>query len=222
MEEYLSQLQKSSLFRGMGEENVKKLCDCIAAHQRVVKKDAFVFRAGDEAHRIYLNLKGNMHIVDDDFWGNRSIIEMMKPITLFGEAYNLASTDKYLVRVIAAEDSTLLEINPERLFEICPNGCACHTELIKNTLYILSEKIVRLTRKLGYIIQRTTREKLISYLSQCARQAQSNSFYIPYTRQQLADYLCVDRSALSHELSRMYDDGILRYRKNHFELLEKP
>ena len=221
MEEYLSQLQKNPLFRGVSEENVKKLYNCIAAHERMVEKDSFVFRAGDEAQRIYLNLTGNMHIVDEDFWGNRSIIETMSPITLFGEAYNLSSSEKYLVSVIAAEDSILLEIDPERLFEICPNGCACHTEVVKNTLFILSEKIVRLTRKLGHIIQRTTREKLLSYLSQCARQAQCNSFYIPYTRQQLADYLCVDRSALSHELSKMYDAGIVEYRKNHFELLEK-
>ena len=215
-------LQKSPLFASFSKEDLQKLFKCLNVHERKIKKDSFVFRAGDDARSVYIILSGSMHIVDEDFWGNRSIIETMEVFTFFGEAYAIASSEKYLVGVMAAEDSIILELDPTKLFETCLNGCSCHVELIKNTMYILSEKIVRLTEKLGHIIQRTTREKILSYLSKCARQAQSNSFDIPYSRQQLADYLCVDRSALSHELSKMYKSGILKYNKNHFELLAKP
>jgi len=215
-------LQKSSLFAGLSEDEIEKLCTCLAARERIITKDSFVFRADDEIRSVFLILSGSMHIVDEDFWGNRSIIETMPTYTLFGEAYALASVEKYLVGVVAAEDATVLEIDPARLFGTCSNDCSCHIELIKNTMRILSEKIVRLTEKLGHIAQRSTREKILSYLSNCARQEQGSSFRIPYSRQQLADYLCVDRSALSHELSRMCKAGIIQYNKNHFQLLTKP
>ena len=222
MEIDISLLRQSPLFTGMSEEEIRNLCTCLSAREKTIAKEAFVFQADDDVHYVYLIMSGSMHIIDEDLWGNRSIIETMKSYTLFGEAYVFASMKKHLVSVIAAEDSTILEIDPVRLFEACPNGCSCHAVLIKNSAHILSEKIVRLTEKLGHIAQRTTREKILSYLSRCARQAQSDSFYIPYSRQQLADYLCVDRSALSHELSKLHDLKILRYRKNHFELLHKP
>ena len=218
MENYLL-LKENPLFSGISEPNLQKLFSCLSARERKISRGAFIFQAGDSVRFVYLILSGSVHIIDEDFWGNRSIIETIKEHTLFGEAYSLASTEKYLVGVVAVEDSIILEIDPARLFEMCSNGCSCHADLIKNTAGILSEKIVRLTEKLGHIIQRTTREKILSYLSKCSYRSQSNSFVIPYSRQQLADYLCVDRSALSHELSNLKSLGMIRYRKNHFELL---
>ena len=219
MKNNIALLKKSSLFSGLSSEEIEKLCACLYARERKMKKNMFIFRAGDNARLVYLILSGSMHIVDEDFWGNLFIIETLEAYTLFGEAYALASTEKHLVSVSAAQDSIILEIDPARLFEICSRGCACHAEIIKNATHILSEKIVRLTEKLGHIAQRTIREKVLSYLSKCARQAEKNSFYIPYSRQQLADYLCVDRSALSHELSKLHNLGMIRYHKNYFELL---
>jgi len=219
MKNYISFLQNSSLFAGFSTEDIQKLCTCLDAHEKSLPKDTFVFHADDEASTVYLLLSGHVHIVDEDFWGNRTIIETMHSHTLFGEAYALSSAERHLVSVVTAEDTCLLEINSQRLFETCAKTCPCHGTLIKNAARILSEKIVRLTGKLLHIARRTMREKILSYLSQCARQAQSNTFTIPYSRQQLADYLCVDRSALSHELSRLQADGVLRYRKNQFELL---
>ena len=220
MENYILLSKKSPLFDGISEEDIQKLYNCLNVRKRKIEKDSFVFRAGEEACSVYLILSGSMHIIDEDFWGNRSIIETMEAYTLFGEAYNLASMKKYLVGVIASETSIVLEMDSIRLFEICSIGCSCHGRLIKNVALILSEKIVRLTAKVGHIAQRTMREKILSYLSRCATQAQSNSFYIPYSRQQLADYLCVERSSLSHELSKLKDLGMIRYRKSHFELLD--
>ena len=219
MENNISLLQKNSLFAGIEPNDIQKMCKCLAMREKTFAKDSFVFRAGDDVRFVYINLSGMVHIVDEDFLGNRSLIESIQPNTLFGEAYALTSAGKHLVSVVAAEDAAILEIDPGRLFESCPNGCECHMTLMRNTACILSEKIVRLTEKLGHIVKRTTREKILSYLSGCARLAQSDSFNIPYSRQQLADYLCVDRSALSHELGRMQREGVVQYRKNHFELL---
>jgi cAMP-binding proteins - catabolite gene activator and regulatory subunit of cAMP-dependent protein kinases len=219
MEAHLLSLQKCTLFANASAEDLQKMYTCIAARERVITRGTFVFQAGDKVRFVYLILSGSMHIIDQDFFGNQSIIETMNCGTLFGESYVLSLKEKQLVSVIAAENSVVLEIDPARLFGICPNGCPCHAQLIRSTLFILSEKIVRITRKMGHIMRRTIRQKLLSYLSSCAQQENCNSFSIPYSRQQLADYLCVDRSALSHELSRLKASGVIRYKKNHFELL---
>ena len=217
-----SLLQNSSLFAGIAdtcESDLQKLYKCISAHEKAFKRDEFVFRAGDGVRFVYFIVSGSINIISEDFWGNRSIIETMNKNTLFGEAYVFSSAKSHLVSVIAAENSVILEIDPIKLFETCPDGCPCHSQLLKNALRIVSEKIVRLTEKLEHVMRRTMKEKLLSYLSKCAQREGARSFSIPYSRQQLADYLCVDRSALSHELSRLQKQGMIRYSKNNFELL---
>ena len=211
-------LRDSMLFSGITTEDIQKLSGCIDARVRDIARDSFVLHAGEPVRFVYYILSGSMLIIDEDFWGNRSIIETMPKDTLFGEAYFFSAMENHLVSVVAAQDCTILEINPVRLFEACSNGCGCHTQLSRNALRIVSEKIVRLTEKVGHIMQRTIREKILSYLSYCAQKEKSDSFYLPYSRQQLADYLCVDRSALSHELSRLQKEGMIRYRKNQFKL----
>jgi len=222
MGDLLLSLQDSTLFANIAEKDCQKLCTCLGAREIFFERDEFVFHAREDVRSVYYILSGSMHIIDEDFWGNRSIIETLRINTLFGEAYVFSSIENYLVSVVAAEDSSILEINPTKLFKTCSNGCSYHTLLVENVLHIVSEKIVRLTEKLGHVMQRTIREKLLSYLSVCALREKSSSFYIPYTRQQLADYLCVDRSALSHELSKLQKQGMLRYDKNHFTLLVEP
>ena len=219
MDVNLVSLRNSMLFADLTDEDLQKLSNCLSAREKDVARDSFVFRAGEPVRLVYYILSGSMHIIDEDFWGNRSIIETMHKDTLFGEAYVFASKENHLISVVAAQDSKILEINPEKLFETCSNMCECHAQLNRNALRIVSEKIIRLTEKIGHITQRTIREKILSYLSRCAHKEQSDSFYIPYSRQQLAEYLCVDRSALSHELSRLQKQGVIQYHKNYFKLL---
>ena len=215
-------VKNSLLFSGIQEEDLHKLCVCLSARECSYSREEFVFHAGDPVRSVYLVLSGQLHIIDEDCWGNRSIIETLDRDVLFGEAYVFSNAETLLVSVVAAEESTVLEINPQKLFETCANGCLCHATLVRNTLGIVSEKIVRLTEKLGHVMRRTTREKTLSYLSLCARRAGSADFILSYSRQQLADYLCVDRSALSHELSRLQKEGLLRYSRNRFTLLKHP
>jgi cAMP-binding proteins - catabolite gene activator and regulatory subunit of cAMP-dependent protein kinases len=214
-------LRESALFAGISEEEFQIIGECLFVREKKVRKESFVFRSGDSVRYVYLILSGSMHIISEDFWGNRSIIETMNKDVLFGEAYVFAAREQHLVSVIAAEDSVVLEIDPKKLFETCPKACTCHTRMVRNALNIVSEKIVRLTEKLEHVTRRTTREKLLSYLSACSQKAKADAFHIPYSRQQLADFLCVDRSALSHELSKLQREGLVRYQKNQFELLVK-
>lgn len=212
-------LQMSPLFEDISEQDIKKMCDCLRAREIKIKKDEFVLRSGDPVRNVYLILSGSMHIINEYYWGDRSIIETMGKHTLFGEAYVFAKSKYHIISIIAAEDSVVLEMNPAKLFGDCPNGCSCHNQLVQNVTRILSQKIVRLTEKVEHVVQRTTRDKILSYLSQCMHQNQRSSFTIPYSRQELADYLCVDRSALSHELCKLRDAGKIEFRKNQFKLL---
>ena len=219
MKNFLSLLE-IPVFSGLSEQEIEKLCNCLNAHEKKIRKDSFVLHAGDKVKNIYLILSGSMHIINEDFWGNCSIIETMTKHTLFGEAYVLSNAKRHLVSVIAAEASVILVIDPVKLFEECSCQCTCHSKLIKNTMEILAQKIVVITEKLGHIVMRTTDEKVLSYLSKYAKQEKKNSFYIPYSRQQLADYLCVERSALSHELIKLKKNGLINYNRNYFELLK--
>ena len=220
MDTHTASLRACALFDRISAEDTEKLLHCLRAQKKAFAKNAFIFRAGDPVRSVYIILSGSVHIIDEDFWGNRSIIETMHASHIFGEAYAFSGAPRHIVGVMAAEDIVVLTIDPERLLETCPDVCQCHAELVKNTTYILAEKIVRLTQKLGHVIRRSTREKLLSYLSHCAQSQGSSAFTIPFSRQELADYLSVDRSALSHELSKMCSAGMLRYHKNHFELLQ--
>ena len=222
MDTNLALLQQSRLFSGIDQDSLSKMLTCLAPRQITFRRGTFVFRAEDEIRWVYLILSGSMHIIDEDFWGNSSIIETLPTNALFGEAYVFSSRQCHLVSVAAAEDSVILELDPHKLFVACASGCACHQQLTRNALGIVSEKVVRLTEKLGHVMRRTLREKMLSYLTNCAQKANSPTFDIPYNRQQLADYLCVDRSALSHELSHLQKQGYLTYRKNHFTLTQKP
>ena len=218
MKSYLPLFRDNTLFAGIDDEHIEKLIACLSARKKTIHPNAFLFQTGDPVDKVYLLVSGCLHILDEDFWGNRSIVETMHAPIFLGEAYAFSGMKTHLVSVMAAEESVVFSIDPKKLFEICPNGCQCHHVLIENAARILSTKVVRLTEKLGYIAKRSTREKILSYLSMCARREQSNAVNIPYSRQELADYLCVERSALSHELSKMRADGIIQFRKNHFEL----
>ena len=219
MQTDLSSLHESALFKHVSQEELRQLFTCLRAKERSFARGAPIFRAGEPVRYVYYILSGSIHIVDDDFWGNSSLVETMYEQTLFAEAYVFSSTPQHLVSVIAAEDSVILEIDPDKLFHTCWKNCSCHATLARNALGIVSEKVVRLTEKLRHVMRRTIREKLLSYLSAYAKRDGCSSFDIPYSRQQLADYLCVDRSALSHELAKLKQQGIIRYHKNHFQLL---
>ena len=211
-------LKNCPIFSGISEKDWKKLLECLSAREVQFKKNSFIFLEGDKTESMGIVLSGTVHIIREDFWGKRKIVSRIGGGGLFGEAFACAGVNKLPVSVMAAEDSEIMFINSGRITKSCPSSCVFHSNLIKNLTVLLAEKNVALIQKLEHLTQPTTREKLLSYLSEEARVAGSNKFTIPFNREELADYLSVERSAMSAELSKMRDEGQVIFRKNNFEL----
>ncbi len=213
-------LKKSPLFRGIEEKEISSMLSCLSAREKNFQKGVFIFRSGEKIHRIGLVLSGAVHIVKEDFWGNRTIIGEASCGNLFGEAYACAQSGTIEVSAVAAENCSILFLDIFRVMNVCTSACDFHSRLIRNLLSVLSEKNLMLTKKMEHMAKKTTREKLLSYLSDQSLKCASPSFEIPFNRQQLAEYLAVDRSAMSNELSKLQKEGYLTFQKNHFHLKE--
>lgn len=215
---YYPVLQNCPLFAGIAESELKTLLDCLSSKYKRFRKNSFIFMADDAIDSLGVVLTGAVHIVREDYWGRRKIVARIESGGLFGEAFACAGIEKLPVSVTAAEETDVLFINCRRIIRSCSSACIFHIGLIKNVLLTLADKNVSLIQKLEYVTQPTTREKLLSFLSEQARLAGGNSFAIPFNREELADYLSVERSAMSAELSKMRDDGLIDYHKNNFML----
>ncbi len=220
MKEYLEIIKGSALFMGISETEIVTALDCLDAEKKGFLKDSFIFTVEDKVESIGILLSGSAQIMQEDFWGNRTILSKLIPGDLFGEAFAFAGTKKILVGVIALSPCTVLFLDHERIVKNCPNTFLFHTRIIQNMIRVLALKNVMLMQKIEHVTKRTTRQKLLSFLSLRALLAGDNSFSIPFDRQELADYLSVDRSAMSSELAKMQREGILQYWKNHFILLK--
>lgn len=211
-------LATSALFSGISEADFDELLTRLATPERVYQKGEFVFTSGAPIHSIGLVLSGSVHIMKEDFWGNRMILGRASAGELFGEAYACLPNQPLEVSVMAAEKTELLLFDVNQIFSAGPHPVPYQMRLIENLLEVFAQKNVMLTRKMEHMAKRTTREKLLSYLSAESQKHHSSSFQIPFNRQQLADYLAVDRSAMSHELSKLREEGIIDFWKNHFQL----
>ncbi len=219
MKKYSSILAKTRLFAGVSEEEIGMMLSCLNAKLRTYKKGEYVLRQGEHLDNITVLVEGSIHIQRDDYWGKRSIINVIDVGEMFGEAYVSPESGALLNDVIAVEDSTVLFFDVKRTLTTCPSACRFHSMVVQNLFFAISEKNRKLVQKLGHMSKRSTREKLISYLSEEAKKQNSGTFTIPFNRQQLADFLSVDRSAMSNELCKMRDEGLLTFEKNKFTLL---
>ena len=212
----VSFLAKTPLLFGADEEEVRAMLDCLGAVCKKHPKGSVICRAGEPARSMGLVLSGGVRIENDDVWGNKSILDHAGPGQVFAESYACVPGEPLMVSVIAAEDCEILFLDVSRLLQTCPNACAHHARLIRNLLRIAAQKNLILSRRIFHTSSKTIRGRLLSYLSEQALRAGKNEFEIPFNRQQLADYLSVDRSALSGELGKMQRDGLLTVHKNHF------
>lgn len=219
MKKYISVLKETKLFAGVSEEDISAMLNCLQAKLQTYKKGEYILRQGEYVNHIAVLLEGSLMIQKEDFWGNRSITSRIGTGELFGEAYAGSQNCASLNDVIAVKDSAVCFFDVQKILTVCSSACKFHTLVIQNLFFAISEKNRILVQKLGHMSQRSTREKLISYLSEQANKHGSNTFSIPFNRQQLADFLSVDRSAMSKELCNMRDDGLLRFHKNQFTLL---
>ena len=204
----LTILTECALFHGLREAQIREMLPCLSARQSRFRRGQFLLRAGDRVAFAGILLSGEAEVLQEDFWGNRNLLAAVGPGDLFAEAFACAHAVSP-VSVLCKTDGSVLYLNVRAVFSPCEKACAQHKALSQNLIRVLAEKNMQLNEKAGFLSQRTTREKLLAYLSAQARRAGSASFRIPFDRQRLADFLSVTRSAMSAELSRMQREGLL-------------
>ena len=206
------------LFRGMTEQETASMLNCLGGKTEVYQKEEYIYHTGDHVRAMGLILSGSVHIEKVDVWGNCNIIENIGTGQVFAETYACAPTEPLMVNVVAAEACEVLFLDVKKALQTCPSVCDFHSRLIRNLLVVMAGKNLALTRKMNHITPKSIRARLLSYFSYEAIKQGKYTFTIPFNRQQLADYLSVERSALSNELSKMRNDGLLEYNKNIFTL----
>ena len=201
MKKYLPILKNSPFFKGLTDNEILSVLHCVEAVTVSKEKDSYIFRAGDSTQVMGLVLS-KCHAGD-----------------FFGEPYAASPGAVLNISVVADEDCEIVFLNIQKLLVTCPTACGHHQKLIRNLVSVLANKILILNDKITHVGKRTTREKLLSYLSAESIRHSSLSFDIPFDRQQLADYLCIDRAAMSTEISKLQKEGFIKTNRNHFEVL---
>lgn len=219
MKKYLEILRKCPLFDKIEQQNLLLMLGCLEAKVESFDKKYTIFSDGSPAKHIGIILSGSAQVVQIDYYGNRSILTEIKPSELFGEAFACAEISSIPVTVIANEPCEVMLIDCNRILHTCTNNCGFHQQLIFNLMKDLATKAILFHQKIEIIAKRSTKDKLLAYLMLQAKKSGSNSFDITFDRQELADYLEVDRSGLSAEISKLRKAGIIKNHRNHFELL---
>jgi len=219
MEKYINILQKCSLFKEIEKQDLMALMGCLGARVDYFGKKYTIFSEGSPAKYIGIMLSGSAQIIQIDYYGNRRIVSGIEPGEVFAETYACAEIAGMPVSVIANEPCEVMLIDCNRILYTCANSCGFHQQLIFNLMKNLAIKNIQFHQKLEITSKRTTRDKLMAYLMGQARKNSSDSFEIPFDRQELADYLEVDRSGLSAEISKLRSEGVLESNRKYFRLL---
>lgn len=219
MKRYLSILEGCPLFERIEEASLLRMLDCLCAQIVHVRQDQVILHQGEPATRLGVVLRGSVRVVSSDEYGNHSVITSIGEKEVFGDSFACAGLPASPVSVVAAKDSDILLLEHQRVITGCRNGCMAHSYLVTNLLRGIAGKNLILNRKLNIVTRRTTREKLLAFLREQQKLSGTHRFTIPFDRQALADYLGVERSAMSAELSKMKQTGLIDYKKNEFEIL---
>ncbi len=210
-------LAHSLLFEGISLHDLPHLLKCLEPKEVTYPKDYTIIEEGDILDELALIISGSVTIVRHDFWGNRTLVAKLGVGDIFAETV-ACTADRSVASVISEEKTVVLFLGVEKIISTCPSACVFHHAIIKNMVKLLAQKNLSLMQKMNHITKRSTHEKLLSFLSEQALNGGNQEFSIPFDRQQLADYLCVDRSAMSSCLSKMKNEGLLEYNKSTFTL----
>ena len=220
MENYFEVLSQCPLFNGLDASDFGNILKCLDAQSMELAKGTPVFLEGAPAQFVGVVLDGAIQILREDYYGNRSVLTVLEPGELFAEVFSCAGLDTMPVSAIAIKKSTVLLLNCRQLFTVCGNTCRFHNQLLQNLLQVMAMRNLAMTQKIRYMSQKTTKDKLTAFLLDQAKQNGSSEFTIPYDRQALADYLGVERSAMSAELSKLKKSGQIDTKGSWFCLKE--
>lgn len=209
----------SPLFYGIKPDELNAMLSCIGYHIGTFKKGDIVSFEGDNLKHIGIVISGAVDMVKEDLWGNKTMLVRMRKDELFGETFACGSDNLSVVTFLVSEDAKVLFMPFDRVMHSCTMACQFHHRLIENMVKIIADKNRDLMRKIDVVSKRTIREKLLAYLSIQAQIQDSSYFEVPLGRVELAEYLCVDRSALTRELAKMKEDGLIDYDKNCFRII---
>ncbi|MEG0692410.1 MAG: Crp/Fnr family transcriptional regulator [Oscillospiraceae bacterium] len=216
---YLSVLNSVSLFDTIKETELKSILKCLHSEIKLYQKGDYIFMIDDMISTIGIVLSGQVQIIKEDILGNRTILTELVKGEIFGETFVCAGITKSPVSVFCVTNCEIMFIDYNRIVTSCTSACAFHATLIANMLKLIAVKSIYLNQKMTILSKRSIREKLMTYFIIETSKSKSSHFTISFSRNELADYLCIDRSALSRELSKMQKEGLLKFRKNSFELL---
>lgn len=218
MQAYLEVIKSVGLFAGIEANDLLTMLTCLGATKMEYPKGTFVLMSGEKVVSVGVLLEGQLHITKEDLNGDRALIATLAAGDVFAEALCFAGVAQSPVSVVAAVDSKVLLLNFRRIVQTCSHACTFHTQLIENMLHIIAQKNLQLQARMDFLSKKSIRERLMNYLEAEALK-QGRTFSVPQNREELADFLCVDRSALSRELGNLKREGILDYHKNFFRLL---
>ncbi|MCI6348427.1 MAG: Crp/Fnr family transcriptional regulator [Negativibacillus massiliensis] len=210
-------LTKIALMQGLNEQEISLILNCLQAKIKKYEKGETIFQEGEKIEEIGIIFSGTVTVQRNDYWGNRSIVALLGEMDVFGETFACLNQSSD-VQVIAEESSEILFLQVNRVLTTCSSSCQFHNRLIRNLLGICAKKNYQMNVKVDILSQKTTREKLLTFLSRQAIYLGKQQFEIPFNRQQLADYLSVDRSAMTVELGKLKREGIIDFQKNVFTL----
>lgn len=213
------QLSLMAVFHGIREEELPAMLDCLGSFRKSYQKGESILLESNEVRNVGVVLSGTVHMVKEDAEGYQTLLVTTKEGELFGESFSCGSCLDARVSFFAATPCTVLFLPFYKIIHSCKMSCVFHHRLIENMVRLIGDKNVRLMQKIEVISKKTLREKILAYLYNQSVEQQSKSFTIPLRRLELAEYLCADRSALTRELSWMERDGLIRYNKNHFQIL---
>ena len=216
MKKFPVEMKNSPFFEGIEETEEEKVLKGLDAHEMTYDKENYILHCGEQVKEMGLLVSGGLLIVQEDFWGNRNLVAKIGPGDVFAETFACMQRRNINVNVIAEEAADVLWLNVQNILNADGETEGWKLVLLRNLLENMAEKNLRFNEKLTHMGKRNTREKLLSYLSAEAQNHGTSEFDIPFSRQQLSDYLSVERSAMSTELGKLRDEGRLSFRKNHF------
>ena len=221
MDKIISFLSEIPLFCGIDEDKLMLLLKQFDAEIKRFGKDNIIYNEGEEITKIGIIVSGSVQLMRNDFYGNADILDRLNRGDIFGEAF-CCLRDKHLtISIVAESECEILFIEGEKLMNANHTSCELHNKLLNNLLSDIANKNVALNRKIEFISKRSTREKLMAYLNAESQRSGTPVFLIPYDRQALADFLCVERSAMSAVLSKLKKEGIIDFHKQNFKILKQ-